>query len=64
VSLTDTSPQAAFNLYRQLMAKTLNWPEDEIIVRAMSLGYADDAKVESKLLTSRVPLESFVRFHC
>lgn len=46
------------------MAKNLNWPEDKIIVRAMSLGYANDAKVENKLVTSRVALESFVRFHC
>lgn len=59
----DTCPQAAFNRYHRLVAKHLNWPEDEIMVCAMSLGYADNSKVENTLVTSRVPLESFVRFH-
>ncbi|MHC8361642.1 nitroreductase [Pseudomonas sp. LS2P72] len=59
----DTCPQAAFNRYHRLVAEHLSLPEDEILVCAMSLGYADDSKIENTLSSERVPVESFVRFH-
>lgn len=59
----DTCPQAAFNKYHRLIFEHLNLPSDQKMVCAMSLGYADNAKVENTLASKRVPVESFVRFH-
>ncbi|WP_025858346.1 nitroreductase [Pseudomonas sp. CHM02] len=59
----DTCPQAAFNRYHRLVAEQLSLPDDEIMVCAMSLGYADHSKIENTLASERIPAESFVRFH-
>jgi nitroreductase len=59
----DTCPQAAFNRYHRLVTEQLSLPDDEIMVCAMSLGYADDSKIENTLASERIPAQSFVRFH-
>jgi nitroreductase len=59
----DTCPQAAFNRYHRLIGDHLGLPEDEILVCAVSLGYADNSKIENTLASDRGPLASFVSFH-
>lgn len=59
----DTCPQAAFNKYHRLISEHLNLPGDQKMVCAMSLGYADNTKVENTLASERVPVEGFVKFH-
>jgi nitroreductase len=59
----DTCPQAAFNKYHRLISEHLNLPSDQKMVCAMSLGYADNTKVENTLASERVPVEDFVQFH-
>jgi nitroreductase len=58
----DTCPQAAFIQYHRIIRDVVQWPDDEMLVCGMSLGYADPGKVENGLRTERAPLEQFVRF--
>lgn len=59
----DTCPQAAFNRYHRLVEEHLSLPDDEILVCAMSLGRADNTRIENTLASERVPVDSFVKFH-
>ncbi|MBW1248722.1 nitroreductase [Pseudomonas tolaasii] len=59
----DTCPQAAFNRYHRVVAEQLSLPDDEMLVCAMSLGYADNTKIENTLASERVPVGGFARFH-
>ena len=58
----DTCPQAAFTQYHKIIAEVLQLPENEMLVCGMSLGYADNSKIENTLTTEREPLAGFVRF--
>lgn len=58
----DTCPQAAFIQYHRIIREVVAWPDNEMLVCGMSLGYADESKVENRLRTERAPLEQFVRF--
>jgi nitroreductase len=58
----DTCPQAAFTPYHRIAAEVLQLPPNEMLVCGMSLGYADESKVENKLVTEREPAASFVKF--
>jgi nitroreductase len=49
----DTCPQAAFSQYHTIIQKTLNLPDQEMLVCGMSLGYADPSKIENTLTTER-----------
>lgn len=49
----DTCPQAAFNLYHQIIRQFLKLPDQQMVVCGMSLGYADTSKVENSLVTER-----------
>lgn len=59
----DTCPQAAFNRFHRVVSEHLRLPEDERLVCAMSLGYADTTKVVNTLASERAPLDAFVRLH-
>jgi len=59
----DTCSQAAFNKYHRLIFEHLNLLSDPKMVCAMSLGYADNTRVENTLASEQVPVEGFVRFH-
>ena len=59
----DTCPQAAFTQFHRLIAEQLALPADEMVVCGMSLGYADPAAIENSLVTERVPVSGFARFH-
>jgi nitroreductase len=58
----DTCPQAAFAPYHRIAAEVLQLPPNEMLVCGMSLGYADESKVENTLVTEREPAARFVKF--
>ena len=58
----DTCPQAAFTQYHKIIADALQFPENEMLVCGMSLGYADPEKIENTLVTERENVDNFVKF--
>lgn len=58
-----TCPQAAFLKYHGVIAERLQFPDDQMLVCGMSLGYADEARVENQLVTGREPVSAFTTFH-
>jgi nitroreductase len=58
----DTCPQQAFTQYHKIIAEVLQLPPNEMVVCGMSLGYADQTKIENSLVVEREPLSSFVKF--
>ena len=59
----DTCAQAAFTTFHRIIARELSVPEHERLVCGMSLGYADPSRIENSLVSERVPVQSFTRFH-
>jgi nitroreductase len=59
----DSCPQAAWNPFHQVVAKVLDIPDDEELVCAVALGYADQTQVVNQLHTPRVPAEEFAIFY-
>jgi nitroreductase len=58
-----TCAQAAWIDYHRIIAELLALPENEQVVAGIALGHADPAAPENALLTGRVPVAEFVRFH-
>ncbi|MBK1889466.1 nitroreductase [Undibacterium sp. 14-3-2] len=58
----DTCPQAAFTQYHKIIREQLQFPENEMLVCGMALGYADTSKVENTLATERESVSAFVKF--
>jgi nitroreductase len=58
----DTCPQAAFTQYHKIIAEVLQFPENEMLVCGMSLGYADPDKIENSLATEREIITNFTKF--
>jgi nitroreductase len=58
----DTCPQAAFTQYHKIIAEILRFPENEMLICGMSLGYADMEKIENTLTTERENIANFVKF--
>ncbi|MFH7767110.1 nitroreductase [Acinetobacter sp. BSP-28] len=58
----DSCPQAAWNPFHQIVAKVLDIPENEELVCAVALGYADQTQAVNQLHTPRVPAEEFAVF--
>lgn len=59
----DSCPQAAWNPFHQVVAEVLDIPDDEELVCAVALGYADQTQVVNQLHTPRVPAEEFAIFY-
>ncbi len=59
----DSCPQAAWNPFHQVVAEVLDIPDDEELICAISLGYADESEVVNQLQTPRVPVEEFATFY-
>jgi nitroreductase len=59
----DTCPQSGLNAYHAVIQKVIDWPESDMLVCAMSIGYQDPNAIVNTLVTERIPLESFVRYH-
>lgn len=58
----DTCPQAAFTQFHKIIAEVLQFPDNEMLVCGMSLGYADHSKIENSLVTERASVADFCRF--
>lgn len=56
----DTCPQAAWIPYQEPILKHLGVPDDQVLVTGMSLGYADDGKIENTLISEREAVENVV----
>lgn len=59
----DTCPQEAWAEYAQTVKQALAIPADQIVVCGMSLGYADNTKIENELVTEREPADAFTTWH-
>lgn len=58
----DTCPQAAFTQFHRIIARHLALRDDQTVVCGMSLGHADPAAPENRLVTEREPVAGFARF--
>jgi nitroreductase len=58
----DTCPQAAFTQFHRIITAHVGAPANEQVVCGMSLGYADPAAVENRLVTEREPVAGFTTF--
>jgi nitroreductase len=60
----DTCPQAAFTQFHRIVEAQLGIGEDQLLLCGMSLGHADPAAPENRLVTEREPVAAFATFHC
>jgi nitroreductase len=58
----DTCPQAAWTQYHRIIKHELAYPDNEMLVCGMSLGYADPSAIENTLRTERESVANFVKF--
>lgn len=58
----DTCPQAAWNHFHPIVIDVLQAPEDEELVCAVALGFADPDHIVNTFITPRVPVEDFAVF--
>lgn len=58
----DTCPQAAWNHFHPIVLDVLNAPEDEELVCAVALGYADPEHIVNSFITPRLAVEEFTTF--
>ncbi len=58
----DTCPQAAFTQFHRVIERELALPPSEMVVCGMSLGHADPAAPENRLVTEREAVAGFARF--
>lgn len=58
----DTCPQVAPIQFHRIIRQELGIPDDQTVICAMSLGYADPNAPENRLRTERAPLEEWVQF--
>lgn len=59
----STCPQAAFMKYHTIIEHELSLQPDEKFLVGMSLGYADESRLENTLVSEREPVSSFTSFH-
>lgn len=59
----STCPQAAFMKYHRIIEQELALGAQEKFVVGMSLGYADEERIENSLASEREPASSFTTFH-
>ena len=57
-----TCPQAAWNRFSRIILPHIGAGEDEMLVCAMSLGYADEAALVNSFHTPREPVGQFTRW--
>jgi nitroreductase len=58
-----TCPQAAWTPFHRAVREVLGWPDNEMLVCGMALGWADPAAIENTLITERDPVSAFASFH-
>lgn len=57
-----TCGQAAFTWYHNIIRKHLSFDDNEILICGVALGYEDTAAPENKLVTRRVPVDTYATF--
>lgn len=55
-------PQAAVNPFHAILREELGWPDAEMLVCSMSMGYEDHDALIGQLKTERAPVESILQF--
>ncbi len=58
----DTCPQAAWNHFHRIVLDVLAAPDNEELVCAIALGYADPNEIVNTFMTPREPVENFSVF--
>ncbi|ENV64928.1 hypothetical protein F949_00321 [Acinetobacter junii NIPH 182] len=58
----DTCPQAAWNHFYPIVLDVLGAPDDEELICAIALGYADPDHIVNTFITPREPVENFAVF--
>ncbi|QNH51851.1 nitroreductase [Acinetobacter venetianus] len=58
----DTCPQAAWNHFHPIVLDVLNAPDNEELVCAVALGYADPDHIVNTFITPRLAVEDFTVF--
>jgi nitroreductase len=58
----DTCPQAAWIPFQEPILKHLGVPDDQVLVTGMSLGWADNDKVENTLVSERELVENVAHY--
>lgn len=58
----DTCPQAAWNHFHRIVLDVLAAPDNEELVCAIALGYADPNEIVNTFVTPREPVENFSVF--
>lgn len=58
----NSIPAIMFSAYPKVLREELGIPEDLKVVFSIALGYGDPEHIQSKHITTRKPLEEFVRF--
>ena len=58
----DTCPQAAWNHFYPIVLDVLGAPDDEELICAIALGYADPDHIVNTFITPREPVENFTVF--
>lgn len=58
----DTCPQAAWNHFHRIVLDVLGAPDNEELVCAIALGYADPEHIINTFVTPREPVENFSVF--
>lgn len=58
----DTCPQAAWTAYHKVIKQQLQYPDNEMLVCGMALGYGDTSAIENTLRTEREPVAQFTRY--
>ncbi len=58
----DTCPQAAWNHFHPIVLDVLDAPDDEELVCAVALGYADPDHIVNTFITPRLAVEDFTVF--
>ncbi|MDW3686870.1 nitroreductase [Cupriavidus sp. CV2] len=59
----STCPQAAFMKYHKIIERELHLKPEEMLLVGMSLGFADESRIENSLVSEREPSSSFTVFH-
>jgi len=58
----DTCAQQIWSLQHRLLREELGFPESDMVVAGMSLGWADDALPENNMENHKLAIEDFVEF--
>ena len=59
----DTCPQAAFTQFHAVIREQLQYPDTDMLVCGMALGYANLDAIENTLRTDREPVTGFATLH-